>query len=83
MNNDINTVTIIDIDNTSPTTVVTYKINTPQHHESVIINNNDDTFTIYPLNSDDARIVTREFLTNFFNNYPAIVDALNTPWSES
>jgi hypothetical protein len=82
MNNDINTATIIDIDNTSPTNVVTFKINTPQHHETVIINNNDDTFTVYPIDSDEWRIVTAEFLTNFFNQYPNVRAALDTPWSE-
>jgi len=82
MNNDINTATIIDIDNSSPTNVVTFKINTPQHPETVIINNNDDTFTVYPIDSDEWRIVTAEFLANFFNQYPNVRAALDTPWSE-
>jgi hypothetical protein len=77
MNNDIN---IIHIDNTSPVTAVKFRVNTPNHHETVIINNNDDTFTV--LHADDtSTIFTSAQLSNLFNRFPTLVAALNTKWS--
>ena len=75
------TINITDIDTDSPTTIVTFKINTPQHHETVIINNNDDTFTIYPINSDNATIFTADQLAGLFSRYPSLRTALDSPWS--
>lgn len=81
MTTSANTITIIDIDTDSPTTYVTFKINTPQHHETVIINNNDDTFTVYPLNSDNWTIFTADQLSKLFTDYPTLRTALDSPWS--
>jgi hypothetical protein len=81
MTTSANTITIIDIDTDSPTTVVLFKVNTPQHHETVIINNNDDTFTVYPLNSNNCTIFTADQLAKLFTDYPTLRTALDSPWS--
>lgn len=79
MSNNIN---IIDIDNYSPITYVTFKIDAPDHNVTTIGYNHDDTYTVFNDDISDARIIPARLLENLFNNYPALVTALKTPWCE-
>ena len=74
---------IINIDNDSPVTYVTFKIDTPHHHVTTIGDNNDGTYTILLNDSNDWQIVPAEYLAKLFSEYPALVAALDTPWSQS
>lgn len=72
------TITILHTDNSSPCTAVKFRINTPNHHDTVIINNNDATYTV--LHADDTvTFRTADQLAKLFTDYPTLKNALDTP----